>query len=161
MLEVRQVSKSFEGNAALRDVSLTAEKGRVLAICGENGAGKSTLMKILSGVIRPDHGEILLDGRVTAIESPLHAIELGVRAVYQELSLLPHISVAENILLGRTPHRGASWIVDWGETRRRAAQIVRDLGFDGIDVRSRTSDLPVSTDRLSRSASRWPSSPNF
>ena len=148
MLEVRQVSKSYEGNAALRDVSLTAEKGRVLALCGENGAGKSTLMKILSGVIRPDHGEILLDGRATAIESPLHAIELGVRAVYQELSLLPHISVAENILLGRTPHRGASWIVDWGETRRRAAQIVRDLGFDGIDVRSRTSDLPVSTRQI-------------
>ena len=76
-----------------------------MALCGENGAGKSTLMKILSGAVMPDEGEIVLEGNNVAIETPHEAIALGIRTVHQELSLLPHLSVAENLLLGRMPHR--------------------------------------------------------
>ena len=93
----------------------------MLAVCGENGAGKSTLMKILSGAVQPDAGVVALDGEPVAIRDPRHAIELGIRTVYQELSLLPHISVAENILLGKMPHRRSAWWVDWSRANVVAA----------------------------------------
>ena len=148
MLDVVHVSKSFDGTAALRDVSVKAAPGRVLAICGENGAGKTTLMNILSGAIRPDEGEILLDGINVAIGDPHQAIERGIHAVHQELSLLPHLSVAENILLGKLPHRRFDWVVDWTATKKRAAQVVQDFGFRGIDVASRVSDLSISVQQI-------------
>ena len=152
MLGIRHISKSFDGNAALYDVSVAAAPGRVLAICGENGAGKSTLMKILSGAMKPDQGEILLDGKNIAIGDPRHAIELGIHTVHQELSLLPHLSVAENILLGRLPHRRLSWIVDWVRTEERAAQVIRDFGFEGIEVGNLVSTLSVSMQQIAEIA---------
>jgi ABC-type sugar transport system ATPase subunit len=148
MLSVRHISKSFDGNVALRDVSVTAAAGRVLALCGENGAGKSTLMKIISGAIEPDEGEIVLDGNKLAIAGPRHAMELGIQTVHQELSLLPHVSVAENILLGRMPRRRPGWIVDWRRTVERAEQAIGDFGFPGIDVRARAGDLSVSMQQI-------------
>jgi ABC-type sugar transport system ATPase subunit len=148
MIEVRHVSKSFEGNPALKDVSAAATAGRVLAVCGENGAGKTTLMKVLSGAIRPDAGEIRLDGAAITIADPQHAIRLGIRTVHQELSLLPHISVAENILLGRMPHRGAAWLLDWPQTYALAAAALADLGFTGIDVRAAVADLGISAQQI-------------
>ena len=105
MLEVKKVTKSFDGNPALRDVSISAADDRVLAICGENGAGKTTLMNVLSGAIKPDQGEILLDGVNVAVGDPHYAIELGIHTVHQELTLLPHLSVAENVMLGKWPNR--------------------------------------------------------
>ena len=144
MLEVIKVSKSFDGNPALRDVSVTAAAGRVLAICGENGAGKTTLMNILSGAIKPDQGEILLNGINVAVGDPHYAIELGIQTVHQELSLLPHLSVAENVMLGKWPHKRVGWIVDWKETKHRAAEVIHDFGFEGIDVSARVSDLSIS-----------------
>lgn len=148
MLDVFHISKSFDGNAALRDVSVKAATGRVLAICGENGAGKTTLMNILSGVIKPDQGEILLNGVNVAVGDPHRAIELGISTVHQELSLLPHLSVAENILLGKWPHRGFTWIVDWKEAEKRAAEVVREFGFNEIDVNSLVSNLPISLQQI-------------
>ena len=148
MLSIRDISKSFDGNVALRDISLSAAPGRVLAICGENGAGKSTLMKILSGALRPDHGEILLDGKNVAIGDPRHAMELGIHTVHQELSLLPHLNVAENISLGRLPHRRWGWIVDWQRTGQRAAEILRDFGFAGIEAGARVSGFSVSMQQI-------------
>src|SRR6187399_1454207 len=97
-LAVSRIAKSYDGNPAVRDISFEIAAGRVLALCGENGAGKSTLMRILSGATRPDSGEILLDGKAVAIASPSDAMALGIRTVYQEQSLLPHLSVAENML---------------------------------------------------------------
>src|SRR5688572_22375416 len=112
MLEVKKVSKSFDGNPALRDVSITADADRVLAICVENGAGKTTLMHVLSGAIKPDQGEILLDGVNVAVGDPHYAIELGIQTVHQELTLLPHLSLADNVKLGKWPHRRVDWLVD-------------------------------------------------
>ena len=148
MLRVDHVSKSYDGNLALSDVSFVAENGRVVALSGENGAGKSTMMRILSGAILPDSGEISLDGERVALADPHDAIELGIRTVYQELSLLPHISVAENIMLGRMPAAGPGWRVDWRAAEERAAAVLRDFGFPDIDVRARVSDLSVSRQQI-------------
>ena len=129
-------------------MSFAIEAGRVLAVCGENGAGKSTLIRILAGATPPDHGSIALDGKTISIRDPRHAIELGVCTVYQELSLLPHLSVAENILLGKMPHRGADWWVDWPKANQLAAQELASLGFDRIDERSLVSELSVSEQQV-------------
>ncbi len=147
-LSVDNVSKNYDGNPALTNVSFAGDSGCVLAVCGENGAGKSTLIKILSGAVQPDTGEIALDGNPVAIRDPRYAIELGIRTVYQELSLLPHISVAENILLGKMPHRRAAWWVDWPRANDVAAKELADFGFDRIDVRSLVSELSVSEQQV-------------
>ena len=148
MLRVDHVSKSYDGNLALRDVSFVAEKGRVVALCGENGAGKSTMMRILSGAILPDSGEISLDGEKISLTDPADAIRLGIRTVYQELSLLPHITVAENIMLGRMPAAGPRWRVDWRAAQDRASTVLREFGFPDVDVRAPVSDLSVSVQQI-------------
>jgi len=148
VLSVHDLGKSYDGNPALAGVSFEAAPGTVVAICGENGAGKSTLMKILSGAVRPDTGEVRLDGRRVDVADPHQAIALGIQTVYQELSLLPHLTVAENILLGKMPHGRVSWIVDWRETEGRARRVLGEFGFGGIDVRSRVSDLAVSVQQI-------------
>ena len=148
MLRVDHISKSYDGNLALENVSFVAENGRVVALCGENGAGKSTMMRILSGAILPDSGEISLDGERISLTDPSDAIRLGIRTVYQELSLLPHITVAENIMLGRMPAAGPRWRVDWRAAEDRASVVLREFGFPEIDVRARVSDLSVSLQQV-------------
>lgn len=107
ILEMRRVSKSFFSIKALRDVDLTVYAGEIHALMGENGAGKSTLMKILSGAYRPDPGsEIRIDGQPVQISGPLGGRAAGIAIIYQELSLAPNLSVAENIYLGREVSRG-------------------------------------------------------
>ena len=117
-LAVAGIGKSYDGNVALHDVSFQVPKGTILAICGENGAGKSTLMNILSGATGPDQGEIRIDGSPIRLADPHDAIARGIHIVHQDLSLLPHLSVAENMLLGKTPHRSPRWVIDWAETNR-------------------------------------------
>lgn len=147
-LSVIGICKNFDGTQALKDVSFRAASGEVVALCGENGAGKSTLMKILAGAVMPDEGEIALDGIKVAIATPQEAIALGIRTVYQELSLLPHLSVAENLLLGRMPHRGRSWRIDWDATRAAARTAINGLGFKGIDIDTRINKLSVSLQQI-------------
>jgi len=147
-LAVAGIGKSYDGNVALHDVSFEVPKGTILAICGENGAGKSTLMKILSGATGPDQGEIRIDGSPIRLADPHDAIARGIHIVHQELSLLPHLSVAENMLLGKTPHRSPRWVIDWAETNRIAASVLLDLGFDHIDVRLRVAELGVSVQQI-------------
>lgn len=103
VLEVRHVTKSFRGAAALTDANIVVRRGEIHAIVGENGAGKSTLMNIIAGVMTPDSGEILYNGRPAAFGSPAEATRAGVGIVHQELSLCPDISVAENIFLDSPP----------------------------------------------------------
>ena len=122
-LVLENVSKSFGAAAALSGVSLSAGRGEVHAILGENGAGKSTLMKILSGALSPDAGRVLLDGEPFRPGDPMRARRAGVAMVYQELSLCPHLSVAENIVLGREPARG-------GLLRRREIDSIARSALD-------------------------------
>ena len=138
LLQMRGVCKRFPGVVALDRVDFDLRAGEVHVLLGENGAGKSTLMKILSGAYRKDAGEILISGRHAAIESPRAAQALGVATIYQELSLVPQLSVAENILLGHEPAR-AGWI-DRRALRNAARRSIEDVGI--------TLDLDRRVDRL-------------
>lgn len=148
MLSMRGIYKSFDGTQALSGVDFSAERGEVHAIVGENGAGKSTLMKVLSGAILRDAGEILLDGVAADARTPLAAHRLGIRAVYQEFSLVPHLSVAENILLGQMPAARLPGCVDWTQAYRRAEEILASIGFVGIDVRKVVRRMSVSHQQM-------------
>src|SRR5262245_4970602 len=100
LLEMRGIRKGFPGVQALRDASLELRAGEVLALVGENGAGKSTLMKVLGGIVRPDAGEVLLDGRPVELTEPRVSRALGIRLIHQELFLCPNLDIAGNIFLG-------------------------------------------------------------
>lgn len=126
------IDKSFPGVHALEDVAFNLARGEIHALVGENGAGKSTLIKILTGVDRADKGTIQFDGRPVVIRSPLHAQELGISTVYQEINLCPNLTVAENLLIGRQPSRFAL-AIDWKKLNDRAGTFMKDLGLD-IDV---------------------------
>jgi ribose transport system ATP-binding protein len=143
VLQMRGMSKRYPGARALNGASLEVRRGEVHVVVGENGAGKSTLMKILSGAVRADAGEILLDGHRVDLDSPLRARKLGISTIYQELSLVPHLSVAENIFLGKTP----TWwggVVDSRRMRQDARRILDALGVS-IDC-----DAPVHSLRLAQ-----------
>ncbi len=148
-LEVRDIRKAYPGTIALDDVTLTFRPGQVHALLGRNGAGKSTLVKILSGAITPTSGAILVNGRDIALRSPQDALANGIATVYQELSIIPELTVAENMLLGRLPrHRGiARFAVD-----RRAAEVVADRTLDTLgvklDVRRKAARLSVGQQQL-------------
>lgn len=147
-LQMQGISKSFNGTQALRNVDFSAVSGEVHAISGENGAGKSTLVKILSGALERDAGEILLDGEPAELGTPDRARRLGICAVYQEFSLVPHLTVAENILLGQMPSARVRGWVDWPKAFRRAEEILRSIGFVGIDVRMLVQHLSVSHQQM-------------
>src|ERR1700755_2822038 len=103
LLEVRGVSKSFPGVKALDDMHLDLRGGEVLALVGENGAGKSTLMKLLSGIYSAGEGEFFLNGEPYEPVSPKHALELGISIIHQEFNLMPDLTVAQNLFIGREP----------------------------------------------------------
>jgi ribose transport system ATP-binding protein len=126
ILEIKGLSKSFPGVRALDSVDMTIHRGEILALVGENGAGKSTLIKILAGAYRKDKGEILLDGKSVEIRNPHHAQQIGISTIFQEFNLAPHLTVAENILLGQLPMRGP--MVDWVSARKIANEILERLG---------------------------------
>jgi ribose transport system ATP-binding protein len=127
VLEMVGITKSFPGVRALDGVSLAVLPGQVHALMGENGAGKSTLMKILAGAQRADSGEIRLQGQAVTIDTPHRAMELGVGIIYQELNLVPHLTVAENLFLGREP-RFAGGFVNRRKLRNDALAVIDGLG---------------------------------
>jgi rhamnose transport system ATP-binding protein len=129
LVELRGVSRSYGGVLAVADIDLAIEAGAVLALVGENGAGKSTLVKILTGVIQPDSGAVVIDGEARRIADPMAAHRLGIVAMYQEPTVFPDLTVAENIFAGRQP-RTAVRGVDWRGMRREAARLLDDLGAD-------------------------------
>jgi ribose transport system ATP-binding protein len=139
-LAVAGVSKAFPGVQALRDVSFDSRAGEIHALVGENGAGKSTLMRILSGVYRPDAGEIRINGRVANILSPTDARRFGVAMVYQDTRLVPDLDAAQNIHLGHEP--GGVW-VDVRRMRQRARDILDRLGED-LDLRRPVRTLSLA-----------------
>jgi rhamnose transport system ATP-binding protein len=129
LIELRGLSKSYGGVHALSDVGFAIQAATVHALVGENGAGKSTLVKILTGVVHPDEGEILVSGEPQRIGDPQTAHRLGIVAMYQEPTVFPDLTVAENVFAGRHP-RGRMRTVDWGEMRASVAGLLDELGVD-------------------------------
>jgi ribose transport system ATP-binding protein len=145
VIEMRGITKSFPGVKVLRGVSFAARRGEVHALCGENGAGKSTLIKILSGVYRPDGGEVLIDGQPQHFGHPQQALLAGISVIYQEFSLLPERSVAQNLFLGREPLRNG--LVD---NRAMVAETRRVLGLFGVRHRIEPDTLVADLDVASQ-----------
>ena len=128
ILEFQNISKSFVGVKALSDVSFSVREGEVHALLGENGAGKSTLMKILSGAYMKDAGKVFLDGQEIQVKNTKESERLGISIIYQELNLIPELSVAENIFLDRQPKRNG--FIDWKQMNQDAEKIL-----EGIDMK--------------------------
>ena len=145
-LQMQRITKRFGGVLALDGVSLSAHAGEVHALCGENGAGKSTLMKILAGAIAADEGEILLDGKIEIFNGPRDAEDLGIRIIYQELNLVPDLTVAANIFLGRE-RRNRLGLLNERAMERRASAIFERLGA-AISPRSRVGDLRIGDQQM-------------
>ena len=145
-LQMQGVRKRFGESIALAGVDFSVSGGEVMALVGENGAGKSTLMKILSGAYQPDDGQMWLDGQPYRPSGPHAARSAGVAMIYQELSLVKHLSVMENILLGMEPTHGP--LMDWPQMRRRAADAMAQLGRPDIRPDQPLSDLSIAEQQL-------------
>jgi len=146
VLEVTDVVKEFVGVRALDGVSFAVRPGEVHALVGENGAGKSTLIKVLTGVHRPDSGEVRLRGEVVSFDRPVRAQEAGISTIYQEVNLVPLISVAANVFLGREP-RTRFGLVDWARMNRDAKELLSGYGID-TDVKRPLGTLSVGAQQM-------------
>lgn len=145
LFRMEGISKSFPGVKALDKVSLKVNKGEVLGLVGENGAGKSTLMKILSGVYRADEGEIFIEGKKVVIDSVSKAHELGISIIMQELNMCGHLSVADNIFIGRAHKKGL--LIDDKQMHREAKKILDDLGIQ-LSTYDRVGSLSVAKQQM-------------
>jgi ribose transport system ATP-binding protein len=144
-LEVRDLRKSFGDKLALDGVSLTLYKGEVVGLVGENGAGKSTLLKAISGNLRPDAGTIIVRGRATAFRSYREATRQGIFHIYQDLALVPTMSVYENVLLSHEEKFSRFGVIDNKAMRDRTASMFREFGHGGIDVSQKVQNFDFST----------------
>jgi putative xylitol transport system ATP-binding protein len=145
LLSVRGIKKNFSGVHALVDGCLELRRGEVHALCGGNGAGKSTLLNVLMGLIRPDEGEIFVEGRAVHFMSAKEALHAGIAIVQQELSGIPQLTVAENIFLGSEPSRFG--FVDFPQLNEQAEILLTSLGFD-IDPTARLDSLNIASRQL-------------
>jgi ribose transport system ATP-binding protein len=145
LLEVCHISKQFAGVRALRDVSLTLNRGEVLAVVGENGAGKSTLMRIVAGVETPTSGEILIEGQPVEFASIAQALGLGISLIHQELNLADNLSVGANIFLGREPRKVG--LIDRAAIARESRKYLDMVGLD-VDPQTIVSTLSIGKQQL-------------
>ncbi len=148
-LQTVGLRKVYPGTVALDGVSMAFESGTVSAVLGKNGAGKSTLVKILAGAVKPTSGKVLVGGREVRLRSPADAFHHGIATVYQELSLIPELTVGENMLLGRLPkRRGMGGIaIDWRGVHDRAEAILDTLKVD-LDVQAKVGQLRVAQQQV-------------
>lgn len=146
LLEVSNVRKAFRGVLALEDVSLRLGRGSVHAVSGENGAGKSTLMKIIAGIHTPDAGELRLNGRSVHLSSPRHALENGVAMIHQELNLMPFMSVAENIWIGREPV-GRLGLINHRTLHRKTRSLLERLRLE-VDPEAEVRTLSIAARQM-------------
>src|SRR4051812_3660358 len=146
LLRATNITKSYAGVQALKRASFELRAGEVHALIGENGAGKSTLIKIITGAVEPDSGEIELHGEKITHNSPRVAKSLGIAAIYQQPALFPELTVAENIAIG-LEQAGLLGRVDWKERRRRAAELLAQVGAR-IDTGMAAGDLTMPQQQL-------------
>ncbi|WPX08483.1 sugar ABC transporter ATP-binding protein [Anaerocellum danielii] len=147
LLRLNGITKTFPGTVALSDVSFSVNRAEIHAVVGENGAGKSTLMNIISGSFLPDKGEIYLEGKKVNIRSPRDAQNLGISIVHQELALCPHLTVAENIYIGRLPQKSGK-IVDYKKLNKMSEEIL--ALFDEVNIKptDKVADLNVAQQQI-------------
>ncbi len=145
LLEVKNVTKQFPGTKALDCVQLQVAKGEVHALCGENGAGKSTLMNIIGGLFLPTKGQLFFEGKEIKPKSPRDSQNIGIGFVHQELSLCTHLTAAENIYMGRLPHKGD--LIDFKKLYEDADEVLARFGAN-FSSKSVVSDLTVSEQQL-------------
>ncbi len=157
-VQLTGVTKRYGGVTALDNVDFSCELGSVHAVLGENGAGKSTLIKIMSGVVQPDEGEIRLDGRLASFSHPAAANAQGIVCIFQELSLLPDLSVADNISISDPPRRFG--LIDAKAQRRRAEELLARIGCEDLNPMSRVRDLPLSRRQMVEIAKALAKNPN-
>lgn len=146
VFELRGVGKTYAGNVVLSGINLTICGGEIHTLMGENGAGKSTLVKILSGVIAPSFGTMAIDGNPAVFRNPREAEAQGIIIMHQELSLIPEMNVAQNVVLGREPLIGGLF-VDRKKTRALAIKVLSRFGFT-LDVDTKVKDLRVGEQQL-------------
>ncbi len=144
-LEMLHVSKKFPGVQALDDVCISVNKGSVMALCGENGAGKSTLMKILSGIYKPDNGDIFINGEKVKIANPIDSRSQGIFMMYQELSYVPDLTVGENIVMGMWPQKKG--FVDWKKIKKQTNAILEKENVS-FDSETKLKELRISEIQL-------------
>ncbi|MEZ5670758.1 MAG: sugar ABC transporter ATP-binding protein [Alphaproteobacteria bacterium] len=154
------VTKRYGGVTALSDVDFACRRGTIHAVLGENGAGKSTLIKIISGVVTPDEGSMSLDGQTVTFTSPLEANAKGVVCIFQELSLMPDLSVADNICI-TDPPRTALGLIDGRAQRRRAEELLARVGCEDINPLERVRNLPLSRRQMVEIAKALGRSPSL
>jgi simple sugar transport system ATP-binding protein len=142
LISVRDLHKWYSGVHALKGVNFDVPTGQVCGLVGDNGAGKSTLIKILAGVHRPDRGEVRIDGRLVQITSPKSAMKLGIETIYQDNSMVPTMSIARNLFIGREPLRLAIaglGLIDHRRMRQEAMSAIAD-----VDLHVRSADALLS-----------------
>jgi ribose transport system ATP-binding protein len=148
-LQTKSLRKEYPGTLALDDVTVSFGGGMIHALIGKNGAGKSTLVKIIAGATQPTSGCVLVDGSEVLLPSPRHALERGIVAVHQELSLVPELTIAENILLGRLPKKRGfgNTVIDWRSVYARAEQILANLEVH-LDVRQKAGSIGIAQQQV-------------
>jgi ribose transport system ATP-binding protein len=147
LIEAQGIAKRFGGVVALDGAEFRSEAGQIHALLGENGAGKSTLVKILSGVLEPDSGTLHLNGQPVVFRGPADAARAGIVPVFQELSLVPDLTVAQNIFIGREP-RSRWGLIDVAALNRQAAELLRSLDFHHVEPDIPARDLPLAERQL-------------
>ncbi len=146
-LRMEGISKSFPGVQALQDVTFEVSRGEIHALVGENGAGKSTLMKILTGALPRDQGDICLRDQPVEIDTPSHAQSLGISMIHQELSLIPYLTVGQNIYLGREPRGRLPGFVNWTALYAQAQELLDRLNVD-VDARAEVAELRIAQQQM-------------
>ena len=145
LLAMKHIHKQFPGVIALKDVQFSLQAGEIHALLGENGAGKSTLIKVLTGVEHMDDGVVLLEGNTINIKTPLEAQKHGISTVYQEVNLCPHLSVAENIFIGREPRIMGR--INWKQINQKSKELLRQFDLD-IDVTKTLDNYSVAVQQM-------------